>query len=89
MARSIRIQSSVRRCHSNCTDAQGLGYVVRGNHLSQWEGSEPEYYKAGDTFVDRAEERHIKTENLGPGELEIIISYVIPIGQANITPIVS
>jgi len=45
-----------------------------------------EYYKAGDMFLDRALEKHVHTSNPSKTEpLVIIISYVIKIGEANIT----
>lgn len=63
----------------------GLGYVVSGEHYSQWEGGEMEYYKAGDTFVDRADERHVHTSNPSKTEpLVIILSYVIKTGEPNV-----
>lgn len=62
----------------------GLGYVALGEHYSQWEAGEREYYKAGDTFVDRANERHILTSNPSKTEtLVIVLSYVIKVGEAN------
>jgi quercetin dioxygenase-like cupin family protein len=64
----------------------GRGYVVSGEHYSQWEGGEMEYYKAGDMFLDRALEKHVHTSNPSKTEpLVIIISYVIKFGEANIT----
>lgn len=36
-----------------------IGYMIQREHESQWEDSEIEYYKAGDTFIDRADEKHV------------------------------
>jgi quercetin dioxygenase-like cupin family protein len=64
----------------------GLGYILQGEHYSQWEGGEKEYYKAGDMFIDRALEKHVHTSNPSKTEpLVIIISYIIKIGEPNHT----
>ena len=66
----------------------GLGYIVSGEHHSQWEGGEMEYYKAGDQMIDRALETHVHTSNPSKTEpLVIILSYIIKKGQANYTPL--
>lgn len=64
----------------------GLGYVIQGEHHAQWEGSKMEHYKAGDSFVDRALEKHVHTSNPSKTEtLVFIVSYVIKVGEANYT----
>ena len=64
----------------------GLGYIVLGEHYSQWEGGKMEYYKAGDIMLDRALERHVHTSNPSKTEpLVVILSYVIKEGEANYT----
>jgi len=66
----------------------GLGYVVAGEHYSQWEGGEMEYYKAGDMMIDRALEKHVHTSNPSKTEpLVFILSYIIKIGEPNYTPL--
>jgi quercetin dioxygenase-like cupin family protein len=62
----------------------GIGYVVSGEHYSQWEGGEMEYLKAGDMVLDRALEKHVYTSNPSKTEpLVIIMSYIIKIGEPN------
>jgi quercetin dioxygenase-like cupin family protein len=64
----------------------GLGYIVSGEHYSQWEGGEMEYYKAGDVMIDRAADRHVHTSNPSKTEnLVILLSYVIKVGSENYT----
>ncbi len=64
----------------------GLGYIVSGEHYSQWEGGEMEHYKAGDMMLDRAHEKHVHTSNPSKTEpLVFILSYIIKIGEANVT----
>ncbi|KAE9379923.1 hypothetical protein N431DRAFT_539702 [Stipitochalara longipes BDJ] len=66
----------------------GLGYIVSGEHYSQWEGGEMEYYKAGDMMIDRALEKHVHTSNPSKTEpLVFVMSYIIKIGEANYTPL--
>lgn len=62
----------------------GIGYIVSGEHNSQWEGEEMEYCKAGDVVIDRALETHVYTSNPSKTEpLIIIMSYIIKIGDPN------
>lgn len=63
----------------------GLGYIVSGEHYSQWEGGEMEYYKEGDMMVDRGGfEWHVHTSNPNEKEkLVFIVSYVIRVGEGN------
>jgi quercetin dioxygenase-like cupin family protein len=64
----------------------GLGHIAAGEHYSQWEGGEMEYYKAGDMMIDRALEKHVHTSNPSKTEpLVIILSYIIKEGEANYT----
>ncbi|KAJ9611133.1 hypothetical protein H2200_004316 [Cladophialophora chaetospira] len=64
----------------------GLGYIVSGEHYSQWEGGEMEHFKAGDMMVDRASEKHVHTSNPSQTEsLVIILSYIIKVGEPNYT----
>jgi quercetin dioxygenase-like cupin family protein len=62
------------------------GYVIEGEVISQWEGGELERYKAGDSFVDHGEQRHIRSENVsGEGKwLRFVASYVIKVGEPNV-----
>jgi quercetin dioxygenase-like cupin family protein len=62
-----------------------IGYTIQDEDESQWEGSDIEYYKAADTFIDRANEKHVYTSNSSKTEtLIILLSYVIKIGEPNI-----
>ena len=64
----------------------GLGYIVSGEHYSQWEGGEMEYYKAGDQMIDRPLEKHVFTSNPSKTEpLVIILSYIIKEGEPDYT----
>jgi quercetin dioxygenase-like cupin family protein len=66
----------------------GLGYIVTGEHYSQWEGGEMEHYKAGDMMIDRALEKHVHTSNPSKTEpLVFIVSYIMKIGEENYTPL--
>ena len=68
---------------------QGLGYIVSGEHYSQWEDDDGkmEYYKKGDMMLDRAAPaRHVHTSNPSLTEsLVVIVSYVIRVGEENYT----
>lgn len=61
------------------------GYVLQGSVVSQWEGGEEEFYKAGDSFIDRGVHVHIRSENLSKTEpLKMLVSYVIKVGEPNV-----
>jgi len=62
-----------------------IGYVVRGEVISQWEGKEVERYTTGETFVDLGEELHVRAENASHEEpLVMLVSYVIKVGEPNV-----
>jgi quercetin dioxygenase-like cupin family protein len=65
------------------------GYIIEGACLSQWEGGEEEHYKAGESFVDHGERRHLRSENVsGEGKwLRFVASYVIKVGEPNVRPL--
>jgi quercetin dioxygenase-like cupin family protein len=66
----------------------GLGYIISGEHYSQWEGGEMEYYKAGDLMIDRALEKHVHTSNPSKTEpLVFVVSYIIKKEEENYTPL--
>ena len=61
------------------------GYVLQGKVISQWEGGEEEFYTAGDSFIDRGVDVHVKSENLSKTEpLKMLVSYVIKVGEPNV-----
>ena len=61
------------------------GYVVKGEHISQWEGGEEEYYKTGDGFVDKGNVKHIKADNASEdSELLLLVTYAIKVGEPNV-----
>lgn len=60
-----------------------IGYILEGKVLSQWEGGEVEHYEAGQSFIDKGETMHIRSENVGEGWLRMVMSYVIPVGEPN------
>lgn len=63
----------------------GINYVVEGDIISQWADGEPEHYTAGDTFLDHAEQLHVRTDNAsGEKPLRIVVNYVIPVGEPNV-----
>jgi quercetin dioxygenase-like cupin family protein len=67
-----------------------IGYIIQGEYGSQWEDSEIEYFIAGDTIVNRANEKHFYTSNSSKTEtLIILLSYAIKIGEPNIQPLQS
>jgi quercetin dioxygenase-like cupin family protein len=63
----------------------GLGYIISGEHYSQWEGGEMEHYKAGDQMVDRANEKHVHTSNPSKTEeLVFLLSYIIKVDEDHV-----
>lgn len=63
----------------------GIGYVLEGDVISQWEGKEEKVYTKGDSFVDLETTMHIRSENTNKdGWLKILISYVIKVGEPNV-----
>jgi quercetin dioxygenase-like cupin family protein len=66
--------------------AAATGYILEGEVVSQWEGSEEERYKTGDTFVDHEERSHVRSENVSAEKpLKMLMSYVIKVGVPNVT----
>lgn len=69
--------------------APATGYVLEGDHISQWAGGEEEVYTAGDSFVDRKDELHVRTENTNQDKpLKLLLSYVIRVDEPNVVPCV-
>ena len=63
----------------------GIGYVVEGQVISQWEGKEIEKYSAGETFIDPPDDIHVRSENPSQDNwLRFIASYVIKVGEPNV-----
>ena len=63
----------------------GIDYIVEGEVTSQWEGKEVERYSVGETFIDPADDLHVRSEN--PSQdmwLRIVMSYVIKKGEPNV-----
>ena len=63
----------------------GVNYIIEGEVISQWEGGEPEHYKAGDIFLDYPLQKHIMVKN--PSEtkgFKVLVSYVIKTGEPNV-----
>lgn len=65
----------------------GLNYVLKGVAESQYEGEELRRLKAGDSFVDHANRRHLLFRNPDPhAPVLVLISYMVGPGQAFFVP---
>jgi quercetin dioxygenase-like cupin family protein len=66
----------------------GVGYVLDGSFESAWgeDGAPATFAHQGESFVDRAHERHLFRNASATAPLRFLITYAIPIGMPGLAP---
>jgi quercetin dioxygenase-like cupin family protein len=66
----------------------GVGYVLEGSFESAWgdHGATASVAREGESFVDRAHERHLFRNASATSPLRFLVAYAIPIGTPGFSP---
>jgi quercetin dioxygenase-like cupin family protein len=66
----------------------GVGYVLEGAFESAWgeDGAAATVTHQGESFVDRAHERHLFRNASATSPLRFLVAYAIPIGAPGLAP---